>query len=99
MLWFSLGLLVWLVYLRCRLENKKHSRRLYVTPSCIPASVATIVALVLSMMLDMPGTAITWNYSATSYDWKLFSCLSFNIALTIGVHIMELHDASGTDIY
>ena len=47
------------------------------------------------MILDLPGSVITWNYTATSYVVKLFSCLSFNVALTLGVHIMELHDASG----
>ena len=76
---------------------------LYIRPSCLTedpicvmtASKASIVALVVSMILDLPGSVITWNYTATSYVVKLFSCLSFNVALTLGVHIMELHDASG----
>ena len=65
------------------------------SPSVMTASKASIVALVVSMILDLPGSVITWNYTATSYVVKLLSCLSFNVALTLGVHIMELHDASG----
>ena len=65
------------------------------SPSVMAASKASIVALVVSMILDLPGSVITWNYTATSYVVKLLSCLSFNVALTLGVHIMELHDASG----
>ena len=60
------------------------------------ASVASIVAMFVSLMLDLPGSVITWNYDTTSYAVKLLGCLSFNVALTIGVHIMEMHDAAGT---
>ncbi|KAI0214955.1 ATP-binding cassette sub-family A member 17 [Lamellibrachia satsuma] len=67
-----------------------------VSAFCTQASVASIVALVVSLLLDLPGTVITWNYNATSFAVKLLSCLSFNVALTLGVHIMEVHDAAGT---